>query len=167
MIWIVLFLLTVPAANWLIGNVGTACIPDGPCLIPVAPGLMAPSGVLVIGAAFVLRDLVQRRYGPWPVIGCIAAGAALTALVAPPALAVASVAAFAVAESVDFAVYSWLRARFLLAVIASSVVGIALDSVVFLWLAFGSLDYVAGQIVGKGWAVAIGALILWRWARRA
>jgi hypothetical protein len=55
------FGLCIPAANWLIGNVGTFCVPNGPCLVPVAPGLMAPSGVLMIGLALVLRDLVQRR----------------------------------------------------------------------------------------------------------
>ena len=49
------FALCIPAANWLIGNVGTFCVPKGPCLIPVAPGLTAPSGVLMIGLALVLR----------------------------------------------------------------------------------------------------------------
>ena len=44
-IFLVLFCLTIPAANWMIGHVGTVCAPHGPCLIPVAPGLMAPSGV--------------------------------------------------------------------------------------------------------------------------
>ena len=39
-----------------LGNVGTVCVPNGPCLIPVAPGLMAPSGVLLIGAA----DEIER-----------------------------------------------------------------------------------------------------------
>ena len=57
------FALTIPAANWLIGNAGTTCIPNGPCLIPVAPGLMAPSGVLMIGLALVLRDVVHERLG--------------------------------------------------------------------------------------------------------
>jgi len=33
--------------------------------------------------------------------------------------------------------------------------GLAIDSVVFLWLAFGSLQFLAGQIIGKLWAVAI------------
>ena len=47
------FGLCIPAANWLIGNAGTVCVPNGPCLIPVAPGLMAPSGVLMIGLALV------------------------------------------------------------------------------------------------------------------
>ncbi len=59
-----LFALTIPAANWLIGHVGTACVaPHGPCVLPVAPGLMAPSGVMMVGVALVLRDLVQRRLG--------------------------------------------------------------------------------------------------------
>src|SRR4051794_10606174 len=61
--FLVLFCLTIPAANWLIGHIGTECASGGPCLIPVAPGLLAPSGVLMVGAALVLRDLVQRRFG--------------------------------------------------------------------------------------------------------
>jgi len=56
------FAATVPLANWMIGNVGQ-CIPDGPCLIPVGFGLMAPSGVLVIGLALVLRDAVHSLLG--------------------------------------------------------------------------------------------------------
>ena len=47
----------------MIYNVGTFCVPDGPCMIPVAPGIMAPSGVLMVGLAFVLRDVVQRELG--------------------------------------------------------------------------------------------------------
>ena len=57
------FLLCVPAANWMIGHVGTVCVPQGPCLVPVVPGLLAPSGVLAAGAALVLRDVVQRCMG--------------------------------------------------------------------------------------------------------
>ncbi len=54
----------IPVANWLILHVGTVCPPNGPCLIPVAPGgILAPSGVLMAGLALVLRDLVQRRLG--------------------------------------------------------------------------------------------------------
>src|SRR5262249_57936582 len=70
-VFLVLFGLTIPAANWLIGNVGTVCGPNGPCLIPVAPGLMAPSGVTMIGIALVLRDLVQRRLGVGVAVGAI------------------------------------------------------------------------------------------------
>jgi len=81
LVFLLLFCLTIPAANWLIGHAGTVCAPNGPCLIPVAPGLMAPSGVTMIGVALVLRDLVQRRLGVAAALGAIAAGAALSALV--------------------------------------------------------------------------------------
>jgi uncharacterized PurR-regulated membrane protein YhhQ (DUF165 family) len=40
------------------------------------------------------------------------------------------------------------------------VVGAAIDSAVFLWLAFGSLDFIAGQIVGKLWMTVVAAIIL-------
>jgi len=160
------FGLCIPLANWLIGNLGTVCVPDGPCLIPVAPGLMAPSGVLMIGLALVLRDLVQRRLGLGWSAGAIIAGAALSALVAPPALVVASAAAFLLSEFADLAVYTPLQERrLLLAVFASSIVGLVVDSAVFLWLAFGSLEFLAGQVVGKSWMVVL-ALPFIVWMRR-
>lgn len=150
------FGLCIPAANWLIGNAGTVCVPAGPCLIPVAPGLLAPSGVLVIGLALVLRDLVQRRLGLGWAAGAIAGGTVLSAFLAPPALVVASATAFFLSEAADLGVYTPLQRRGLTrAVLASSAVGLVVDSVVFLWLAFGSLDYLAGQIIGKAWMVAI------------
>lgn len=155
-IFLVLFCLTIPAANWLIGHVGQTCIPNGPCVLPVAPGIMAPSGVLMVGAALVLRDLVQRRLGAQFGLGAIVAGAALSAGLAPPSLVIASGAAFLLSELVDFAVYTPLaRRRLVLAVVASGMVGLVVDSFVFLWLAFGSLDFLAGQIVGKTWMVLL------------
>lgn len=160
------FGLCIPAANWLIGHAGTVCVPQGPCLIPVAPGVMAPSGVLMIGLALVLRDLVQRRLGLGWAFGAVLAGAALSALVAPPALVMASAAAFLFSELADLGVYTPLQKRGLtLAVMASSAVGLVVDSLVFLWLAFGSLDYMAGQVIGKVWMVAF-ALPVVHWLRR-
>jgi hypothetical protein len=148
----VLFALTVPAANWLIGNVGTFCIPQGPCVIPVGFGLEAPSGVLVVGAALVLRDIVHERLGALWALAAVTVGAVLSAFFAAPALVVASTAAFLLAELADFAVYAPLRKRHLtLAVLASGVAGAAIDSAVFLWLAFGSLAFIEGQILGKVW----------------
>jgi uncharacterized PurR-regulated membrane protein YhhQ (DUF165 family) len=165
-IFLLLFCLTIPAANWLIGHAGTVCAPNGPCLIPVAPGLMAPSGVTMIGVALVLRDLVQRRLGMAAALGAIAAGAALSALVAPPALVVASAAAFLVSELADLAVYTPLeRRRLIVAVVASSLVGLVVDSIVFLWLAFGSLEFLLGQVVGKAWMVLLSIPFV-TWLRR-
>jgi uncharacterized PurR-regulated membrane protein YhhQ (DUF165 family) len=165
-VFLALFTLTIPAANWMIGHLGTVCPPGGPCLIPVAPGLMAPSGVVMVGLALVLRDLVQRRLGAGASLLAIAAGAAISAFLAPPAIVIASTAAFLLSELTDFAIYTPLqRRRFLTAVVLSSLAGLVVDSAVFLYLAFGSLDFLAGQIVGKAWMVLL-ALPFARWLRR-
>jgi queuosine precursor transporter len=143
------YLATIPFANWLIGNVGTMCIPNGPCLIPVFPGLMAPSGVLMIGAALVLRDAVQQLLGIRWAFVAIACGVLLSVLVAPPALVIASATAFAIAELLDLSVYTPLRRRNLSLAV----------------LAFGSLDFIAGQLVGKLWMTVIAATALTVWHR--
>src|SRR6266446_4563006 len=130
-VFLALFALTIPAANWLIGHAGTVCQPQGPCLVPVAPGLMAPSGVTMAGVALVLRDLVQRRLGVAAASLAILAGAVLSALLAPPALVIASAVAFLLSEFADLAVYTPLARRGLvIAVVASGVVGLVVDSVV-------------------------------------
>jgi queuosine precursor transporter len=119
-------LACIPAANWLILHVGTVCVPEGPCLVPVGPGIMAPSGVLTVGLALVVRDVVQRCLGLRYGLLAIALGIALSAFVAPPKLMVASGVAFALSELTDCAVYSPLQQRRLLAaVVASSTVGLA------------------------------------------
>src|SRR5215813_13392389 len=131
------FIACIPAANWMIGHVGTVCSsPHGPCLVPVAPWgpnghpLMAPSGVLMIGLALVLRDMVQRRLGRAAALTAIVAGALLSGAVAPPPLVYASAAAFLLSELADFAVYTPLQeCGLVLAVLASSVVGLIADSV--------------------------------------
>ncbi|MBQ1166305.1 VUT family protein, partial [Streptomyces sp. A73] len=61
-------------------------------------------------------------------------------------------AAVALSETLDVAVYEPLRRRGLLvAVTASNAVGLLADSLVFLGLAFGSLAFLPGQLVGKAW----------------
>jgi uncharacterized PurR-regulated membrane protein YhhQ (DUF165 family) len=165
-LFLVLFALTIPAANWLIGHVGTSCVPQGPCLVPVAPGLMAPSGVTMVGIALVLRDLVQRRLGTAISALAVLVGSGLSALYAPASLVVASATAFLLSELADLAVYTPLaRRRLVAAVIASSCAGLVVDSIVFLWLAFGSLDFLAGQILGKAWMV-LASIPLVAWLRR-
>lgn len=140
MIWLLAFIATIFAANWAVATIG---------LIPVGFGLMAPAAVLFVGLAFGLRDLVQDTYGRRGVIGAIVIGAALSAFVSP-AFALASGVAFLVSEFADLAVYTPLRKRnWYGAVLASNVVGLVIDSAIFLQLAFGSLAFLAGQIVGK------------------
>ena len=145
------YLGTIVAANWAITEFG---------VIPVGFGLLAPAGVLFAGLAFTLRDLLHETGGRWAVLAAIAAGAGLSFAVASPALAAASAAAFGLSEALDWAVYEPLRRRrWLTAVAVSNVIGLVVDSVLFLWLAFGSLAFLPGQIVGKGW-VTLAAIVL-------
>lgn len=165
-IYLFAFTLCVPVANWMVQHVGVVCHPGGPCLIPVAPGLMSPSAVLLAGLALVLRDLVQRRLGLSWAMAAIAIGGVLSWWVAPPALVFASVLAFLFSELADLAVYTPLqRRRLVLAVVASSIVGLIIDTFIFLWLAFGSLEFMWGQIVGKGWMVLLAIPVI-RWLRK-
>jgi uncharacterized PurR-regulated membrane protein YhhQ (DUF165 family) len=51
-------------------------------------------------------------------------------------------------------------------VVASSAVGLIVDSIIFLWLAFGSLEFLLGQVVGKGWMVLLSIPLVYVLRRR-
>lgn len=153
--------LTVVGANWAIATYG---------LVPVGLGLMAPAGVYFAGLAFSLRDALHEAGGRRWVLAAVAGGALLSAGLAGPQLALASGLAFAASELADYAVYSPLRRRgWLGAVVASNAVGAVVDSALFLWLAFGSLQFLAGQVVGKLWmtALAVAVIAAYRGVARA
>jgi uncharacterized PurR-regulated membrane protein YhhQ (DUF165 family) len=154
-IYLLGYVATIVAANVAITYLG---------FVPVFPGLVAPAGVFFAGLALGLRDLVQESLGRRWTVGAILIGAGLSALLSPQ-LALASGLAFLFSESVDMLVYSPLRERhWVAAVVASNVAGDVVDSVLFLWLAFGSLDFLAGQLVGK-WETVIPCVVLMAWWR--
>lgn len=163
------YALTIPLANWMIGNVGTQHFPDGPHTIPVGFGYDAPSGVLVIGLALVLRDAIHRFAGKGLALVAIFIGVVLSYVLADPHIATASAVAFALSELADFAVYAPLARRKLwLAVLASGAVGAVVDSFLFLELAFGSTMFWQGQVLGKIYfSIAAAAAILAVRRRRA
>jgi hypothetical protein len=146
------YISTVLLANYFVSHVGTQDFPGGPHLVPVGFGLAGPSGVLWVGLALVLRDAVQSTLGRRWVIGAILVGAALSYAVAPT-LALASALAFLASEALDFAAYTPLReqGRLVLAVVVSNVVGALVDTFLFLWVAFGSINFWQGQVLGKLW----------------
>lgn len=157
--------------------------------IVVLPGtdLEAPGGTYLIGVALALIEVAhhtaESRSEGWRnaqvmiAAGFFASGllAAYIAIVDASEAAfpgqhfealadtwrivVASLAAFAVSETLDNAVGAWLRGRTPDAarVLASNAVSVPLDSLVFLGIAFGSLGFIEGQIVAKlASTVAIG-----------
>lgn len=155
-----LFVSTVFLANYSIQNIGTFCVPDGPCLIPVWFGVMAPSGVLWAGLALTVRDVIQRTAGFWWSWLAVAIGAGLSALL-DPSLAIASASAFFVAETLDLFVYTPLQRKNLYAaVIASNIVGMVVDSYVFLVVAGMPMSLILGMVIGKGWMTLAAIAVL-------
>ena len=129
-------------------------------IVPVGFGLSAPAGVYFAGLAFTFRDLIHRYGSRKLAIVAIVIGAGLSALVSPQ-LALASGLAFFVSELFDLAVYDRLRRRgWTLAVVVSNAVGLVVDSALFLWLAFGDLEFLAGQIVGKAWMTVLAVFVI-------
>lgn len=142
------FLGLAVAANVLTAEFG---------LIPVGFGMMATAGTWAAGLVLLARDWVHDTTGRWAVLGCIAAGAALSAALTNPALAVASAAAFAVSELADLAVYSPLRKHgWAKAAVASNLVGSVVDTLLFLTLAgFSVWQALPGQMFAKTTATVV------------
>lgn len=151
---------TVWAANYAVQHWG---------IVGVGFGLSAPAGVYFVGLAFTLRDIVHRSLGRLVVIAAILVGAGLSYFLSNTTtipgghvnLALASAFAFLLSEFSDLSVYEPLRKRgWLPAVAASNAVGLVVDSALFLWLAFGSLAFFWGQVVGKTWMTVLAILVL-------
>jgi queuosine precursor transporter len=129
---------------------------------------LAPAGVLAIGAVLVIRDWLQqlRGLGETFALMLVAAVASYSLGVAAgwtglQRIALASVAAFLVSETVEAVVFTPLRRRNLtLGVGLSATIGNAIDSWLFLTLAFsGSLAFFWGNFVGKLEMIVLGVAL--------
>jgi uncharacterized PurR-regulated membrane protein YhhQ (DUF165 family) len=127
---------------------------------------VAPAGVFCIGAILVMRDWLQQLRGLLWTMPLVYAAGLLSWLLGDLAgwtslekIAVASVVAFSISETVEAVVFTPLRRRFTAAVALSATVGNAIDSYVFLALAFGSQAFFPGQFVGKLEAIAVGVAL--------
>lgn len=150
------FLGCIIGANWLLATFG---------MVPVGFGLTATAGTYLAGLSFGFRDAVQELAGRHWVVLLIVLGALLSILV-NPLFALASGVAFLFSEFADFAVYTPLREkRWVGAVVLSNLVGAVVDSALFLWIAFGSMEALAGQVVGKMW-MTIPAIVIVGFIRR-
>ena len=156
------FVATVYAANWALETYGIITLP--------LTGLAAPAGVYFAGLTFGLRDVLHELGDRRLIFVAILTGAILSYLVSDGAvipggytsIAVASGVAFGISELADYAVYAPLRERqWVAAAIASNIVGAVADSALFLWLAFGTVDFIEGQIVGKVAMTVVALPLVW------
>lgn len=152
---------TVLLANIVTSNLG---------LIPAGLGLLVPAGTYCAGLALSLRDGLHEWAGlRWVWVG-IAAGTALSFVLADGRIALASGIAFAMSELLDLAVYTRLRDRgWRKALLASNAIGAVVDTALFLWISgFGiTQQAMAGQLLVKVVWVSLTALALTEVVRRA
>ena len=131
---------------------------------------IAPAGVLCVGAVLVMRDWIQQMKGLAWTFALIAV-AGLLSLASGFAfgygtlvrVALASLIAFAISEGIfETAIFTPLRKRNLtLGVALSATVGNAIDSLIFLTIAFPAIwtTLYAGNFVGKLEMIAVGVAL--------
>jgi uncharacterized PurR-regulated membrane protein YhhQ (DUF165 family) len=155
------FVGLVILANWLASRY----------VVSVGFGRTAPAGVFCIGGVLVLRDWLQQLRGLWWTMPLVYAAGLLSWGIGDAAgwtrlekIAVASVVAFTVSETVEAVVFTPVRSWSLtIGVALSATVGNAIDSWLFLRMAFGSEMFFVGQFIGKAEMILVGTMLtLWR-----
>ncbi len=150
----VTFVAVVALANVATAHLGMVELPFGAAVT---------AGTFLAGAALILRDAVHEFAGRLAVAGCIAAGAAAALPGAPARIAMASAVAFAIAEMVDWAVYSPLRSHgYGRAVLVSSIVAAPIDTAIFLGIAGFPVELgsISGQVFVKVSMAVLAAVIV-------
>lgn len=133
----------------------------------VLPGWAFNPVTIVTGLVLVVRDFAQREVGHYVLIA-MAIALVLTAFAAGPELALASGGAFAIAELVDWALFTFTKYRLSTRVLLSSAIAAPLDTTIFLYGAeLIRPDQLTGpnvtmSIIGK----MVGAVVIWWIVRR-
>ena len=158
LLFTVVYVLLIPFINW-----SFTWAP----MVEVLPGWAFNPVTIVTGLVLVVRDFAQREVGHW-VLLAMAVALALTAWLAGPELAVASGAAFAISEIVDWVLFTFTRFRLSSRVLLSSAIAAPIDTTVFLYGAEMirpdqlTVPNVVASIAGK----MVGALVIWWIVRR-
>lgn len=145
--WTTAYIAAVVAINWLF------------VVVPMVPilGTMFPPVMLVVGFVFVFRDFAQREIGHWVIIAMLVAGG-ISYFMSAPVVALASVTAFLISETIDWGVYTFTRKPLSQRILYSSAVSVPVDTFVFLQLV-GFFDWTAFALVSI--AKMVGALVFW------
>lgn len=133
-------------------NVGFVYVP----LIPFYDTMYPPMSIIV-GLIFILRDFAQKEIGHKVFIAMLI-GAFLSYIMANPYIAVASLVAFLVSETVDWGVYTYTRKPLHQRILISSLLSTPVDSAIFL-LMIGNFSLLATTTMFASKMLA--ALIIW------
>jgi len=136
------YLASIVTVNWLFAHTD--------------PIMGIPPATFLVGAVFVLRDYVQRQIGH-RVLLVMLTGCGISFFMASPMVATASLTAFLAAEAADWLIYTVLPFRFHHRVLASSVIGVAVDTLVFLPM-IGLFSWQAAAVMYASKMVAAGVV---------
>jgi uncharacterized PurR-regulated membrane protein YhhQ (DUF165 family) len=140
-------------ASVVLLNVGFAYVP----MVDTPIGMLSPMAVLA-GLVFVLRDFAQRK-AEHGVLIAMAIATVLSYFLADPFVAMASAAAFAVAEIVDYGVYTFSKHKaFHNRILLSSIISTPVDTVVFL---YGISAFTVGTFALMVGAKLVAAVAIW------
>jgi len=121
------------------------------------------SGDMMVGMIYVLRDFAQREAKHYVILAMLF-GAAVSYFLADKTMAIASVAAFTVAETIDWAIFTFTRKPLSERLLWSSCISAPIDSMVFLAI-MGPFN-LAGILVLCA-SKTLGVLLLWYvWRKR-
>jgi uncharacterized PurR-regulated membrane protein YhhQ (DUF165 family) len=145
--WVAAYVAAIVLVNWL--------------FVAVAPWPTVFGDLylanIVVGIVFVLRDYAQRQIGHYILLATLLAGA-VTWLMVDPALALASVTAFFISETADWAIYSFTKRPLQQRILVSSLVSVPLDTLAFQYLAsYLTPAAFSTEVLSK----ALGVLIVW------
>jgi uncharacterized PurR-regulated membrane protein YhhQ (DUF165 family) len=142
--WTALYVGLMPFINWSFAAVPTTPIPEW-----LGSGAFQPLAI-VTGFVLVVRDFAQREIRHW-IFGAMAVGLILSSLTSWIVIVFASGAAFLISETVDWAVYTFMKRPLSQRVLISSCFSAPLDQFVFI--------YLASQVPSKAGIFAWGTIL--------
>ena len=90
-------------------------------------------GDVVVGGVYLLRDLAQQEIKHYVIVAMIAGGI-LSYLMASKSVAIASVLAFSVGETIDWLIYTLTKKPLSQRLLWSALISVPIDSFIFLYM---------------------------------
>jgi uncharacterized PurR-regulated membrane protein YhhQ (DUF165 family) len=150
-VWASCYIFSILLANLFVSYFG---------IIKIA-GLTFPAGVVFVGLTFSFRDFTQRHWGPWKIWFFILISTIITFFMNRQ-VAIASVSAFLIAETIDWLVFTITKKEFVHRIWISNTLSTPIDSIAFVTIAFGwNWDAIWGQALIKYLSSLLVIPVIW------